>query len=277
MNKKLHILNGDSTSQIFSKTDINGDVIIFREMLCDGPLYKDVGSDEFWKSRYTFFEEEMGISKIDYFDKTIKELIKIEDISSYDEVILWFEYDLFCQVNLMALCVYLLKYYKKNINYYLVCTGEEHGRQHLQALSDYSINEYLKLFKKKIKLSRNDLLFIQQCWEKYVINDQMQLKEFNFNKNTKFKYLQMAIDQHLQRFPSHNGLNQIENKIIEFINAGISGKKKIVKKLLTWQRQETVYGFGDQQYFLYLKKLHTYYSISNEIITLNIKGKALSR
>ena len=42
----------------------------------------------------TFFEEEIEVNRQEYYDKTIKELIKIEDVSNYDEIVLWFEYDL---------------------------------------------------------------------------------------------------------------------------------------------------------------------------------------
>jgi len=275
MNNTLHILNGDSTATIFSKSSLQGDEIIWREMLCEGSLHKDVGSDEFWIKRYAFFEEELGISKIEYFDKTIKELIQLEDTSKYNEIVLWFEYDLFCQVNLMALCVYLLKYYKKNINYYLVCTGHEKGEQYLQTLSDYTPNEYQTLFINKTKLTRNNLLFAEQCWELYVENNLEKLKAFDFNKQDKFKYFQNAINQHLQLFPGKNGLNQIENKILELINSGVSDKTLIIKDLLRWQRKETIYGFGDLQYKLYLKKLCNYYTVKDELITLTFNGKEL--
>ncbi len=275
MNKTLHILNGDSTAQIFSRSTIQGDVIIWREMLCEGSLHKDVGSDVFWKKRYAFFEVEIGVSKIEYFDKTIKELIKIEDASNYNKIVLWFEYDLFCQVNLMALCVFLLKYYRKDINYYLVCTGHEKGKSYLQTLSDYSSDEYQTLYKDKIKLTRNNLLFAKQSWELYVENNKETLKEFDFDQCSKFNYLQQAINQHLQRFSSQNGLNQIENKILRIINTGVSDRNSIVNELLLWQQKETVYGFADSQYFLYLKKLDDYYTIKNEMIILNNKEKKM--
>ncbi|MCF6348529.1 MAG: DUF1835 domain-containing protein [Flavobacteriaceae bacterium] len=275
MNKTLHILNGDSTAQIFSRSTIQGDVIIWREMLYEGSLHKDVGSDAFWKKRYAFFEVEIGVSKIEYFDKTIKELIKIEDASNYNKIVLWFEYDLFCQVNLMALCVFLLKYYRKDINYYLVCTGHEKGKSYLQTLSDYSSDKYQTLYKDKIKLTRNNLLFAKQSWELYVENNKETLKEFDFDQCSKFNYLQQAISQHLQRFPSQNGLNQIENKILRIINTGVSDRNSIVNELLLWQQKETVYGFADSQYFLYLKKLGDYYTVKNEMIILNNKGKKM--
>ena len=275
MNKTLHILNGDSTAEIFSKSNNKGDILVWREMLCEGGLHADVGSDAFWKKRYTFFEEEMSITRLEYYDKIIKELIKIEEIAKYNEVVLWFEYDLFCQINLLALCTYLLKYYRKDIRYFLVCTGYEKDKNDLQTLSDYSSNDYEELFKNKIKLTRHNLLFAQRGWQLYVENNEENLKEFDVDQCSKFKYLQAAIHQHLQRFPTKNGLNQIENKILEIVNTENIDKKTLIKTLLVWQRKETIYGFGDSQYLLYLNKLADYIAVKNEIITLNAKGKEL--
>jgi len=241
-------------------------------MLCEGTLHKDVGSDNFWIKRYTFFEKR-GVSKLEYYDKTIKELVQLEDVSNYKEIVLWFEYDLFCQVNLLALCSYLLKSFRKNILYSLVCTGQEKGKSTLQTLSDYHSTKYPELYNNKVKLTQHNLLYAHECWQVYAENDPKRLKAFNFNKLEKFQYLQKAINQHLQRFPDENGLNQIETKILEIINSGLSDKKEIIKKLLRWQRAATVYGFGDSQYERYLEKLSAYYSVKNKRISLNEKGK----
>ena len=272
MGNNLHILNGDSTKQIFSNAALEGDIIVWREMLCEGSIHKNVGSDAFWKNRYAFFEKEIGIAKLEYFDKTIKELTKLEDLSNYNEVILWFEFDLFCQVNLIALCSYLLKNYRKDIHYSLVCTGKEKGTKHLRTLSDYSPNDFVLLFENRIRLSKHDLLFAEECWHKYVENIYEELQQFNFNRSAKFRYLQKAIDQHLKRFPDKNSLNQIQNKILELIEAGYSKKIDILKGLLQWQQKETVYGFGDLQYALYLEKLKDYYDIDQNQYKLNKKG-----
>ena len=275
MTQTVHILNGDSTSFGIKKGNINGDIIVWREMLADGFIDKDVGSDVFWKKRYSFFENELGISKLDYYDKCIKELVKIEDLSNYNEVVLWFEFDLFCQVNLMALCTYLLKYYRNDISYFLVCVGKEKDRENLQTLADFSPKEYQYLYNDKIRLSRNDLLFAKESWEVYVNNNEKELGQYNFNKNVKFKYLQLAIDQHLKRFPGKGGLNQVEYKILELISSNGRTKKDIIRDLLNWQRCETVYGFGDLQYILHLRKLNDFYKIKDQQYYLNNKGKSI--
>lgn len=275
MNKTIHVLNGDSTAQIFAKSSIKGDVVVWQEMLCEGPLHKDVGSDEFWIKRYAYFENEVGISKLEYFDKTIKEIIKLEDLSACNEIVLWFEYDLFCQVNLLALCVYLLKNFRKDINYYLVCTGKVDGEDQLQSLSNFSPEAYKILYENKTKLTKNNLMFAEACWNVYVKNNVEELKQFNFNETLKFQYLQQAINQHLQRFPGESGLNQIEIKILRSISSKAVSKSEIVRNLLIWQQKHTIYGFGDLQYSLYLKRLNKYYKIKDARYYLNDAGKSV--
>lgn len=275
MTKTLHILNGDSTLEKFAKSKINGDTLVWQEVLCEGDVSNEIGSDAFWKNRYTFFESNFNLSKLEYFDKTIVEIVKLNDVSKYSEIILWFEYDLYCQINLLAACAYLLKSFRKDINYYLICTGREKGKSELQSLTDYPAMSYKYLFLNKIKITRNNLLFAEQCWQTYAENDADKLKEFDFNQNPKFSYLQAAINQHLKRFPSNNGLNQIEQKVLTLINSGLTEKNKIIKQLLIWQKKETVYGFGDMQYAMIINNLKAYFSDQNNVILLNHKGKKL--
>jgi len=268
----LHVVNGDAAALLLEKSGIGGEIVVWREMLCEGPLAIEVASDEFWANRYAYFENELGINKLEYFDKTIKEIVKLENLSGYTEVVLWFEYDLFCQVNLLALCTYLLDNYVKKANYYLICTGIEKGEKILQSLSDFPPSEFKILYNNKLVLSKINLLFAKECWNVYFENNIKKLKEFDFNQNSKFQYLQLAINQHLERFPGDNGLNQIENKILEIINFNSFTEKEIVENLLIWQQNETIYGFGDVQYFQYLNKLEIYYTIKECNYYLNENG-----
>ncbi|WP_372744055.1 DUF1835 domain-containing protein [Lutibacter sp.] len=275
MVKTVHVLNGDAILPIFKKSNIQGDVVIWREMLCDGPLDTIVASDEFWKKRYAFFEENFAVSKLEYFDKTIKELLKIDDLAEYDEIVMWFEFDLFCQVNLIALCSYLLQNYRKDVTYHLVCPGKVKGKERMQTLADFTSEDYKKLYENRLKISKNNLIFADESWKLYVENNAEKLKKFNFKKWSKFEYLQLAINEHLKRFPQENGLNEIENKIIKIVATEALTSAEIVKKLLFWQQENTVYGFGDLQYFTYLNMLKKYFVIKDEKYYLNTVGKNL--
>lgn len=273
----FHIVNGDAVVPILKKSGIEGEIIVWREMLSDGPLDLEVASDEFWKKRYAFFEKELHISKIDYFDKTIKEILKVDDLPIDAEVVMWFEFDLFCQVNLMALCAFLLQNYRKDISYNLVCTGKVKGKEKLQSLTNFTDEEFKILYENKLKITRDNLLFAETCWKIFATNNFEEIATFNFAKKSKFKYFQMAMNQHLKRFSKENTLNEIDFNILKIINLAGLTKNEIIQKILIWQNQETIYGFGDLQYFLYLDKLKNYYEINNELYFLNEKGKSLIR
>ena len=76
MSKTLHILNGDTTLPNLEKSGIKGEVVVWREMLCEGPVHKEVGSDDFWMNRCTFFENEI-----------VRKLL----IWQHNETVYWFE------------------------------------------------------------------------------------------------------------------------------------------------------------------------------------------
>ena len=67
-----HILNGNAILPIFKQSDIAGKVVIWLKMLCEEPIESVVGSDYFLKKRRGFFEEKFSIGSLEYFNKTIK-------------------------------------------------------------------------------------------------------------------------------------------------------------------------------------------------------------
>ena len=271
----IHIVNGDNTKSILEQSGLEGDIIVWRELLCDGPVTKPLFSDEFWQARYNYFEKEFGVSRLEYFDKTIKELLRAEFLEDIDEVVLWFEYDLFCQVNLMALCSFLLEHFRKDVIYSMVCVGREKDRDGWQTLADYTPSEYKELYKNSINMSRASFEYADECWKVYSKKDKDALQNFNFGKNKRFRYFHVAMQQEQERFADENGFNQIDRKILEFLKEGKYSFKEIVKLLLIWQQTETVYGFGDVQYANRIQSLDKYYQEKNGILELNSDEKKI--
>jgi len=102
-----HVLPGDSLVDEFKKTHIEGEVIVCREALVDGPIDADT-LDEFWDQRARFILAEHGDDEIEYHEKVADSLNRLTEIAADDEVNLWFEYELFCSVN-MWFCLSLLR------------------------------------------------------------------------------------------------------------------------------------------------------------------------
>ena len=123
----LHITNGDSTTNCLKKLKFSGDFITWRKMLCEGKTTSDIGSESFWKNRFEFFKSTYKVSKQQFIDYTLKEYRNLCKEKEQDEIILWFDHDLSCQINMLAVISWL-KRYRKGYQISLVCSGKQPAR-----------------------------------------------------------------------------------------------------------------------------------------------------
>jgi hypothetical protein len=254
----LHILNGDSTLWSLDKAGIDGERLVWRDVLCEGPVLSDFASPDFWQKRTVFMSEFFGVEPQGFKTKCIDEFDKIKSISRYDKLVLWFEYDLFCQVNMLGILHFLAKPEYQKMKISLICVGSEKGNKKLVALGDIAPENFKSLFEKRAKLNQEDLSFASTVYLAYCNNDPQQLI-IKVKDHPKFPYLKGAIAAHFKRFVFKNsGLNEIEMAMLNFLGEGVSEAKDVIMKMLQWQKS-TYYGFGDSQYFIYLKRLQPLY------------------
>ncbi|WP_405606164.1 DUF1835 domain-containing protein [Polaribacter sp. Asnod1-A03] len=267
----LHITNGDSTTNYLKKLHFSGDFITWREMLCEGKTTTDVGSETFWKNRFDFLKSSYKISKKTFIDYTLKEYRSLCNKKESKEIVLWFEYDLFCQINMLAVISWL-KTYRKGYHISLVCSGKIKGTKKLKALTELTENQINQHYKNRVDLTQDDIEYGDYIWQLYCSDSPLRLETvYKFNPMSPFTYLASAIEAHLQRFPSiRNGLNQVENTILETANSHkLSSKQQLVSQLL---KKQTTYGFGDLQYEHKITQLDKLFSSFNPT-TLSKKGK----
>ena len=115
MGSVLHITNGDSFTQRLKGLAIKGDIITWREMLCEGKTLSNVGSEPFWKTRFEFFSKNYRVSKSWFVEKTLKEYRSLCNHKAQDQIVLWFEFDLFCQINMLAVLSWLKQHRRRTL------------------------------------------------------------------------------------------------------------------------------------------------------------------
>lgn len=250
----LHVLNGDATLRVFEKTDIPGNKMIWREVLAEGRVPAAIGSEPFWEVRSSFFESFFDVAEEEYHQLTVDEFEKVEAFSEYEEIVLWFEYDLFCQLNMMALLSWFAAQHLGDIQLSLVCIGMMPQEGRLVGLGEIPPSMYASLFENRRPLSKEDLGFAQEFWATFSSDDPRPLFEMAERKANIFPYLPAAVSAHLRRFPStSNGLNVIEDRMMRIVHSGIRNCQQVVGQVL---REDQAFGFGDWQYFVYLKNLY---------------------
>ncbi len=267
--KLLHITNGDDLTDKLQQLKIPGDVIVWREMLCEGPTFQEVGNEEFLKIRKQFLWKHYQIPEQDYREKFISELDKLAAINGYDEVILWFEFDLFSHMNMLAV-ISFLKQNRKNNPLYLVCSGRLKGDHELTALSDLSVKQLQKHYDCKISLTDDDVHMATLIWDLYCSKNPKRLKS-NIKKTTNFEYLSSCIRAHIERFPNaKSGLNSLEINVLKLIQMHqITSIHHLLGYALQYQGY---YGYGDIQMKRVIEKLTPFYTLNKEHIKLSEAG-----
>ena len=269
----LHITNGDTTTKYLKKLHFSGDFITWREMCCEGKTTTDVGSESFWKNRYIFFKDTYKVSKQKFVEYTLKEYRNLCNKKESKEIVLWFNYDLSCQINMLAVISWL-KTYRKGYLISLVCSSKVKSSKKLKSLPELTKNQITQHYKDRIHLSQDDIEYADYIWQLYCSDSPLRLETiYKFNPMSPFQHLAKALETHLQRFPSlTNGLNNEENFILQTANSSkISTKKQFINTLI--QEQE-IFGFADLQYQVTLERLKKSFSSFNPV-KLSKKGNQL--
>jgi hypothetical protein len=114
----LNILNGQAMYNYFKQhqLDKNGVYAPFNEAMCVGEVIDDIFSDQFNKLRC----EAHHITMQEYNESFLKPL-EILFSNEFSNIILWFDDDMFCQINLLIILAYLdQKYYRGETTFKLV-------------------------------------------------------------------------------------------------------------------------------------------------------------
>lgn len=274
----LHVLNGDSTAHQMREAAIEGDTAIWREVMCDGATVYNIESPASRKARMNFFTQFLSASEQGYKTKVLLEIEKLKNWGHYDEIVLWFEYDMFCQINMVAAVSW---FYQQNCQtpLSLVCVGKVEGYSKLMGLGELPYESFPQLFRQRLTLTNEDITYLDSIWRAYCSDSHMRLMQLVSTKdNTQFPYLRPALLGHITRFAqAKDGMNQIEHRILNLIETGessvVSSKKSLIRTLLMG---DNTFGFGDMQYAGYIEHLNLLWEESDglRLTDLGVQAKS---
>ena len=244
-----HILNGDCLADELKKTKLNKDFIIFRECLIVG----DVDAPniiEFWDKRANFIAGSYDTTMEMYFEQTVKEFEKISLLPEGAELCLWFEDDLFCQVNMWFILSYLAEH--PALNLFRIFPVIIDDKDKWKGFVTATHQQLEQAYDSKVKFSANDILLGKNLWESYSSKNREHLGTLSKTYSTCFRYLTEVCQAQLDRFPDDGSLGRPDKLINELIK---SGKKDFDEVFYIFSNREGIYGFGDLQVKEMIKNL----------------------
>ncbi|MDV6221878.1 hypothetical protein [Flavitalea sp. BT771] len=243
-----HVLNGDSLAYSFPAAAITGEVIVDREGLIDG----DLGGDDlpgFWHSRAAF----MGLPEDEYRRMVVAEFEKILAAPPGAEFNLWFEFDLFCQVN-MWFVLSLLAGMAVEKKVYVVYTSwlSREDKHFWNGFGPATTAQIKEAFDNRILLTAADLQYGRDLWAAYKNGDLAALRRLSQSRTGAFPYVQEVIEAHIERFPANGQRGRPERVLAAIMQNGQTDFKIVFREF--WNC-ESIYGFGDLQLMPLYKKV----------------------
>jgi hypothetical protein len=232
---KIHVLPGDALAEDFRKTSIDGEIVVCRESLVDGDVQAETLED-FWQVRAGFIEKTYGESKEKYFQGVKREFEKLQTLASADaEINLWFEYELFCQVNLWF-CLYLLRESAAKI--FRVAPVVRQSDEIWKGFGRLTAEDLEKCLLGRVEFSEKDILLGADLWRAFQNADYEMLERLSEIESECFPYLKEVCRAEIEK-------QTRPRKVLEEIIA--NGKTDFAEIFPEFSAQAGVYGFGDSQ------------------------------
>jgi len=281
--KTLHILNGQGTADNF---ELAGDQIVWNEALASGPTHYEVASQAFHQVRQQFFKqythlplrEPFQFSQTEYDRIVTQEMDKLSSVSDYAEITLWFEFDWFCQINMMAVLSWFWQAQVALDRLYLVCIDDHPSVENFRGLGQLTSDHFGPLFEKRQKLSPEDIAFADQVWAAYCGQNLQALDALIKNSvPNAFPFLASAFQHFQQLFPNTaNGLNIIEQQMLHILKTEeLDNRHQWVGKVL---RQSNPHlGFGDMQYYESMLRMEALWEENGRVKLTTLGEQVLNR
>lgn len=231
---QIHVLPGDALIESFNQSRIEGERIVCRECLIEGDLQAS-DLEDFWHVRAAFLGRTYPEVENSYREGVASEFEKMLALAEDGPVNLWFEYELFCQVN-MWFCLSLLS--EKDAEIYRVAPPVRNEDELWKGFGASGPDELEKCFERRIKFGRADIELGTSLWEAFRLRDFAGLRLLSEKKSACFPYLKSVCEAAIE-------INDRPKKTLEKIRA--SGESDFAKIFEKFARTEGVYGFGDSQ------------------------------
>ena len=215
----LHVSNGHAATGVIELSGVPGRTQVWCDPLNEGPVPGGISDEELLLVRARFLAANPG-----EVDDVAADLLQwrraIDDDDSYQELVLWFEHDLFDQLNLIQLLTHLGgRARPKPVS--LVCIDRHPGYPNFKGLGELEPRDVRAMFPLRRHVTTAQYALAKQAWAAYRSPDPRALEDVLALDTSALPFLGAALARHLEEFPSErDGLSRTERRLLEQASDG---------------------------------------------------------
>jgi len=224
----LHVANGTSTTRTIEAAGIPGGCSLWADPLYEGPVPGGVSDAELLDVRMRYLAGPGDLSwaalggsdpSLDPANDMRRWRTAIERHESYDELILWFEHDLFDQLNLIQLLTWIRGCLPPAKPVTLVCIASFPGRPDFKGLGQLTPDELASLLETRQRVVDRQYVLAGRAWQAFRAPTPEALDGIRQSDTSALPYLAPAITRFLQEYPwIRDGLSRTERRLLTLAN-----------------------------------------------------------
>jgi hypothetical protein len=223
----LHVLNGDATRVPLEQSGVPGQLLVHVDVLHDGPA--PAGFDrEGWRRVRAEHLAGDAYPPDDIVQSWRDADATLERYAAYDEVVFWFEHDLFDQLLLIRHLDWLSRVSDLS-RFRLICIGEFPGHPRFAGLGELNPRELASLFPDRRPITAGQVALGSTLWAAFTAPDPRPFASLVLDGDTAaLPFAAGALRRHLEDFPAiANGLARTERQILTALEGGARSAHEI--------------------------------------------------
>jgi hypothetical protein len=239
----LHITNGDSAAERIHQSGLPGDILPWRDILHTGPVPGGLSLGALSKVRADYIASSGAGTADGIASQFTARDAMLEQSHSYSQVILWFEHDLYDQLQLIQLLDWFATHDGTGMPLYLICIGSYPGVTKFKGLGQLTGQQLRPLVERRRKVTPAELALGRAAWAAFTAPDPKELESLARGNTAALPFLRAALVRHLEDFPLvHGGVSRTEKQLLEVIRDGMHTPFEI---FIAAQERETSPFLGD--------------------------------
>ena len=249
----IHFTNGDIVADALAAGGVPGRVAVCADPLHDGPCLPDLTRAE-WRDMRAHFLADSHDAAIDRVLPTSRCVTRPSTKRRGREVVLWFEHDLFDQLNLIWLLDALAEAGTPEQRVRLVVIGEHPEVDPFHGLGQLSPAQLFALFPGRDTLTSEALAEARAAWADVCAPDPRPLTKRAMSASRHWPWLPGAVRRLVEELPSVSaGLSRTERQGLEAIDQGARTLGEAFASCAA--REERVF-LGDWSFYAIMRRLH---------------------
>lgn len=238
----IHIRNGEDILPLLRALD-RGPAMSWDDPVCQGPLAVTEGSPEWYDRRAEFLARAYLRDR----DATRANLIEQDQALAaafdHDEIVLWFEADLYCQAVLVRLLAHLAEHPEAIPRTRLICIGEHPAVEWFVGLGQLRQEEIAELFPTRAPVTESQVRLAERAWAALCARRPEPLNEILGAETSVLPFLGTALRRFAEEYPAvADGLSRTERLVLQAVADGTDRPGALFGEV---QQREPVPWMGD--------------------------------